>query len=143
MHKAIRFILVLLCFFWFAVIRFRESELFYDPFIQFFKGDYQARSLPNIDLWKLFIGMSFRYSLHMLLSLGILWFAFFDKGILKFASLMYAVVFVLLIIVFQVVYAHAEPGNYLNLFYVRRFLIQPLLIFVLLPAFYYYRKVNS
>lgn len=143
MKRVIAIVVVLLCFIGFAFIRFRESELFYDPLIAFFKGNYRATLLPEMEEGKLFLNLFFRYAVNMLLSLIVLWMAFREKGIIKFATLFFAIVFIVLIIVFKILLLTQGVGEYLPLFYVRRFLIQPLLLFMLLPAFYYYRKVNN
>lgn len=69
--------------------------------------------------------------------------AFKEKGIITFASLFYGVVFIVLIVIFGILLKTQGIGEYLPIFYVRRFLIQPILLFMLLPAFYYYRKVSN
>ncbi len=143
MKRIIAGIVILLCFVGFALIRFRESELFYDPLIAFFKGNYRATLLPEMEEGKLILNLFFRYTINTLLSLIVLWMAFREKGIIKFATLFFAAVFVVLIIVFKILLTTQTIGEYLPIFYVRRFLIQPLLLFMLLPAFYYYRKVNN
>lgn len=143
MKRIVAGLVILLCFVGFAFIRFRESELFYDPLIAFFKGNYRATLLPEMEEGKLFLNLFFRYAVNMLLSLIVLWMAFKEKGIIKFATLFFTAVFIVLIIVFKILLTTQEIGEYLPLFYVRRFLIQPLLLFMLLPAFYYYRKVNN
>lgn len=143
MRGVIRITIVFLCLLGFAFLRFRESELFYDPLIAFFKGNYRATILPDMEEAKLFLHLFFRYTINTVLSLVILWMAFKERGIITFATLFYVVVFVLLIITFKIMLATQGVGEYLPLFYVRRFLIQPILLFMLLPAFYYYRKVHS
>lgn len=143
MKGLLRISVVLLCFVGFAMIRFRESELFYDPLITFFKGNYRNLPLPDMDLGKLILHLFFRFMLNTGLSLIVLWVAFKEKGIIMFASIFYSIVFVLLIIVVNILFTTQEVGEYLPIFYVRRFIIQPILLFILVPAFYYYRKVNS
>lgn len=143
MLRFVRIIVVFLCAVGFLFIRFRESELFYDPLICFFKGNYQVASLPEIDAVKLYLNLSLRYGVHMVLSLFILWAVFLEKGILKFAVVLYGFVFVALLIVLGYFISTYSIGQATSVFYVRRFLIQPLLILILVPAFYYYRKVND
>tara|TARA_R110001632_G_scaffold161038_7_gene279410 strand:- start:495 stop:926 length:432 start_codon:yes stop_codon:yes gene_type:complete len=143
MNKALRVLLIFLCFIAMAFVRFRESALFYDPLISFFHGDYQYDVLPDIEWTTYVLNIFFRYLLNMFLSLAILWLAFMDTSILKFSSIIFAIVFVLLLVLFIIFWSSNEQGEYNALFYVRRFLIQPLLIFILLPAFYYYRRVSS
>jgi len=143
MSKGARIIIGFLCFMGFVVIRFRESQLFYDPLISFFKGYYLQSDLPEMDTIKLFLNLGIRYGIHMILSLIILWVTFLEKGIIKFATVLYVAVFIVLLVVFIYSFYSYEIGEAGSMFYVRRFLIQPLLIFILLPAFFYYRKVNS
>ncbi|MEP0265946.1 exosortase F system-associated protein [Dokdonia sp.] len=143
MKEAIRITVVFLCLLGFAFLRFRESELFYDPLIAFFKGNYRVTILPDMEEGKLFLHLFFRYTINTVLSLVILWMAFKERGIITFATLFYVVVFVLLMITFKIMLTTQGIGEYLPLFYVRRFLIQPILLFMLLPAFYYYRKVHN
>ena len=143
MSKLIRVIVVFLCCISFLFIRFRESELFYDPLISFFKGYYQFSDLPEMNLGKLYFNIFLRYGIHMILSLIVLWMLFMEKGILKFAALLYGVVFILLLGGIMYLLHDYEIDSSGTLFYVRRFLIQPLILIILLPAFFYYRKVNS
>lgn len=143
MHKVFYMLLAVLCLFGLLFIRFRESVLFYDPLIDYFHGDYQNTPLPTFAKGKLMMNILFRYLLNMLLSLGLLWAVFRDRGIIKFTVVFYAVVFIVLSIVYYILLHHHTPSEYMGLFYVRRFLIQPLLVFLLLPAFFYYRKVNK
>lgn len=143
MRMWIRYSIALLCMMGFVFVRFRESELFYDPFISFFKGYYQESPLPSLEKGRLFLNLTARFSIHMLLSLVILWVAFMEKGIIKFAAILYGIIFLglMLVLVYQIdTYRIGANGG---LFYTRKFLIQPLLIFIMLPAFFYYRKVNS
>lgn len=143
MHKVFYILLAVLCLFGLLLIRFRESVLFYDPLIDYFHGDYQNTPLAIFAKGKLMMHILFRYSLNMLLSLGLLWAVFRDRGIIKFTVVFYAVVFIVLSIVYYILLHYHTPSEYMGLFYVRRFLIQPLLVFLLLPAFFYYRKVNK
>lgn len=143
MKVVVRVLVVFLCFLGFAFIRFRESELFYDPLISFFKSNYQSVPLPDMEMGKLYVHLFLRYLLNTALSLGVLWIVFKEKGIIIFASLFYGVVCVLLLLVLGILFKTQESGEYLPIFYVRRFLIQPILLFMLLPAFYYYRKVSN
>jgi exosortase F-associated protein len=126
-----------------ALVRFRESALFYDPLISFFYGDYQSQALPEIEWTAYVLNIFLRYVINMVLSVAILWLAFRDRGIVSFSLLLFTIVFCALVPLFIVFWHTSAQGEYMTLFYVRRFLIQPLLIFILLPAFYYYRRANS
>ena len=142
MSKRTRFLVAIICVFGLLYIRFRESAFFYDPLIDYFHGDYQNNTLPVLITSKFYLNIIFRYGLNMVLSLGILWAAFADIQIVKFSSYLYVIAFVMLIAVLYVLMIDYDPQTYVPLFYVRRFLIQPLLIILLLPAFFYSRTLN-
>jgi exosortase F-associated protein len=135
-HK-FRFIFVLLFVLSFVLIRIYEDNLFYDPFLNYFKRDFNALPLPIYDSFRLLINLFFRYGSNTLLSLGLIFSLFKDGEMVKFAAALYAFFFVVLIFCFYAtIYFYAEH-NKLLLFYVRRFLIQPIFILLFIPGFYY------
>ena len=123
-----------------AAIRFFEQSLFYDPFLDFFKGEFQNENLPDYDAIQLFLGLFLRYLLNTSLSLAIIYAVFRELPLLKFAALLYGILFVLLITTFFVLLRFTDYPDYMLLFYLRRFLIQPLFLVLFLPAFYYQKK---
>jgi len=130
------FLFVLVC------IRAFESQLFYDPFLRYFEGDYLKMPLPKYNAFWLFLGISFRFFLNAIVSLAIVYFLFKDKEMIQFASILYLFFFVVLIVgFFSVLHFYGNQNNLL-LFYVRRFLIQPLFLILFIPAFYY-QKLNK
>jgi len=120
-----------------VLIRVFEDQLFYDPFLQFFKYVYQNKPLPIFDITKLAIGLLFRYSLNMLLSLGIIYLLFKQLYLVKFSAMLFIILFIVLMISFFGTLYFSEQSDYLVLFYLRRFLIQPLFLILFIPAFYY------
>lgn len=125
-----------------ASIRAFESTIFYDPFVAFYKSEYFHKPLPNFDSVKLFSNLLFRYSLNSLLSIFIIYKLFSDKAILKIAVYLYVIIGLILIISFYVYLRSVKP-DYMILFYIRRFLIQPVLLVLFIPAFYYQKKQNK
>ncbi|MBW4359750.1 exosortase F system-associated membrane protein [Flavobacterium taihuense] len=123
-------------------IRAFEGHLFYDPFLVYFEGDYLKMPLPDFNASKLFLGLSLRFFLNTILSLGVLYTIFKDKEMIQFAALLYFFFFLILIIGFFLIPHFYANQNNLLLFYVRRFLIQPLFLIILIPAFYY-QKLNK
>ncbi len=141
MKRTITILLVILLFAVLAAIRFFQEQLFYDPLLDFFKYEYmQDAGLPSYEMSKLLLFTGLRYWLNTMISLLVLWVCFRESTILKFALIIYMLAFIVLLGIFIFLLNDYEPSNYLTLFYVRRFLIQPLLIILLLPAFYYQRK---
>lgn len=123
------------------LVRFLEAELFYDPLLYFFKQDYLNQKVPDVEFGKLLLHTSYRYLLNTAISLLILWAAFRDRDVIKFSVVLYAFAFLILLPWMGWLVANATPeSNYNILFYVRRFLIQPLFVLLLLPAFYYHKK---
>jgi exosortase F-associated protein len=123
-----------------VLIRAYEDTLFYDPLLHFFKTDYYSLALPEINKLQLFFGLLFRYFLNTIISLGIIYIIFQDTEAIQFASLLYLVFFVTLIVAFFVVLSYFGEANKMALFYLRRFLIQPLFLLLFLPAFYYQKQ---
>ncbi|MCZ8228107.1 exosortase F system-associated protein [Flavobacterium sp.] len=136
-----KIVLGLLVIFLFALIREYETQLFYDPFLSFFKGDYANSPLPKYDSFCLFFGLLFRYGLNSLLSLALLYVLFKDLDMVQFSGILFVVFFVLLVVVLFCLLSF-QNQNYLLLFYVRRFLIQPIFILLFIPGFYY-QKMKS
>lgn len=141
MKKILRIFGLLVCAGLLLLIRAYESVLFYDPLLEFFKMDYKTTPLPEMDEFSLALGVAFRYFLNAVVSLAILWLVFWDKGILKLSGIIYLVLFLVFLVIFMIVVNTSEgTGDQLVLFYVRRFLIQPLFLLILLPAFYFQKR---
>ncbi len=120
------------------LIRAYEEVLFYDPLLAYFKIDYKNLPLPQMDNLQLQLGVLFRFVLNTITSLAILWMVFKDSDIIKLSLVLYIALFIVLFAVFSfIVYTSEGVTDQFLLFYVRRFLIQPLFLLILLPAFYF------
>jgi len=117
-----------------VLVRVFQEQLFYDPLLPFFQSSKKV--LPDYNAVKLFLGLAFRYFLNSAISLGILWVAFKDKAVVKLSAILFFVFFMVLTLALYVMLNTKEP-SLLAVFYVRRFLIQPLFLILFLPAFYY------
>lgn len=141
MKKPAKIVLLLILFGLLVLVRLFESELFYDPLLSFFKQDYLNQKVPDVALGKLLLHTGYRYLINTAISLLILWVAFRDRDVIKFSMILYALAFIILLPWMAWLVANATPdSNYNMLFYVRRFLIQPLFVLLLLPAFYYHKQ---
>ena len=143
MSKPIKYIIIGLLCVVLILIRAFENQLFYDPFLEFFKYDYLSGKLPDYNGLKLFSHYLFRYGLNTLISLAILYVAFENWQVVRFSVLLYVIAFVVLVSLYFYLINHSLKDDYLLTFYVRRFLIQPIFVLVLLPAFYYQRKIKE
>ena len=124
------------------LVRAFENVLFYDPFLDYFHLSYANLPLPNFNSFYLFSGLLFRYSLNTVFSLGIIYTFFKDFELTKFAGFLYLIFFVFLIVaLFSVL--QFFPENKMAIFYIRRFLIQPLFLLLFLPAFYFQKTVSK
>jgi len=142
MSKKIKYMLVFLLVSLLFVIRAFESDLFYDPLIVYFQNDYLYSKIPEVDIWKLVVDILYRYILNSIITIGIIQLVFNKKGFVKFAGVFLMLAFILLIVVFVFLVRNEFEAGYLFPFYVRRFLIHPLFLLLLLPAFYYH-KLNK
>lgn len=143
MDKKVKALLVTSLVVLLASVRAFENVLFYDPFSAYFKNDYLNLAFPDFEFWPLLGSMTLRFGLNTAFSLGIIQILFQDKKLTQFAAVLYAVFFVLLIVPFFVLVTFGEQHQYFVLFYLRRFLIQPLLVLLFVPAFYYQRLTQK
>ncbi len=124
------------------LIRVFEDELFYDPYLTFFQNDYLYIDSPRREIFKVTLFTSLRYFINTAISLGILYVVFMDKSIIKFSAFIYAIAFIILIAIYLYFVINPKQEDYYLFFNVRRFIIQPIILMVLLPAFYY-NKLRS
>jgi len=137
MDKKYRILIILLLFFVLTLVRAFQHQLFYDPFIEYFKNDYLYNPMPAFSGSKLLMSLIFRYGINTFISLIIIYVAFENRSFVKFAMKFYIIAFVLLAITFFIILKGELSDGYLFSFYIRRFLIHPLFVLLLLPAFYY------
>lgn len=134
-----KYMLLFLLFGALVLIRFFENELFYDPYLTFFHNDYLYIDSPRRELVKLTLFATLRFVMNTAISLGILYVVFKDKSVVKFSGLVFTAAYVILISLFVYFVIHPKQEDYYIFFNIRRFLIQPLLLILLLPAFYYHK----
>ena len=140
MNKSTKIILVGILAALLVLIRFFENELFYDPYLLFFQDDYLRMDFPTREVFKLTAFTTLRYALNSVISLGIIYVIFKDKSMIKFAGILYVIAYIVLLILFLYFVMNPRQEDYLMFFYIRRFLIQPIFLLLLLPAFYYFKK---
>ncbi len=123
-----------------VLIRTYEDQLFYDPLLSFFKEEGNTETLPVFNSLQLLGNVILRFLMNTILSLAILWVLFEDKGFIKLTVYLYAILFFIVFTAYCYLLYYSESDTFLTLFYVRRFLIQPLFLLILIPAFYYYKN---
>jgi len=90
-----------------------------------------------LNCYLLFVNLLLRYALNTFFSLIIIRLLFNERNLMIFSGYLFLVLFVVLVVVFFGTLHFSEEPNYLMLFYIRRFLIQPLFLVLFIPAFYY------
>lgn len=135
---SIGFFLILLL----IAIRVFENNLFYDPFLQYFKSDYTNLPYPTVNPIKLFFSLAFRFYLNSMLSLALLYLVFKDAKIIKFSTLLYIFFGSILMISFFFVLKFFGTEAQMTLFYIRRFIIQPIFLMLFIPAFFYQKNTK-
>lgn len=124
-------------------VRTVESGLFYDPFLLYFKNPDFRTSFPNFNWLPLILNYLFRFGLNVVFSLVIIQSLFKNKKwTLQALVLMLLIFFITFLIYLFCIYTKFEVG-YLFSFYMRRFVIQPLLLLLIVPLFYYRKAQNE
>lgn len=126
-----------------VLIRAFEETIFYDPFLDYFKSEYAHLPFPTINIFKLFFSLGMRFYLNSIISILLLYVIFSDKQIVKFSLLLYMVLGSILMISFIFTLTFFGEESKMTLFYIRRFLIQPIFILLFIPAFYYQKQIKK
>ena len=125
------------------LIRAFENTIFYDPFLNYFKSEYANLPFPEISVVKLFLSLGFRFYLNSVISLFLLYVIFNDGKMVKFSILLYMILGSILMISFFFVLNFFGEESKMTLFYIRRFIIQPIFILLFIPAFYYQKQIRK
>ena len=67
----------------FVLVRVFEDHLFYDPFLNYYKSNFNDLPLPIYNPFCLFMGLLFRYGLNTVISLGLIYVLFSDIEIIN------------------------------------------------------------
>lgn len=136
MNTLNRYILIGFLIILLFLVRAMAQEYFYDPLILFFEHDYLNNPLPDIDGSRFSMFMSLRYWINSFISIGIIYLLFPSKNNLIFTLKIYVIAYFALGLGFLILFNVSSAGNFRALFYTRRFIIHPLLLLLLIPAFY-------
>lgn len=126
-----------------VLIRVFENNLFYDPLLDYFKTENSHLPLPRLNIFKLFFSLGMRFYLNSVISLFLLYVIFKDTKIVKFSAFLYMVLGSVLMISFIFMLNFFGEEHKMTLFYIRRFLIQPIFILLFIPGFYYQKQIRK
>jgi exosortase F-associated protein len=139
-NKTLRILALVALLFAIILVRVFENQLFNDPLLEFFKKDFSSSSLPDVSNYAYFLGLFFRYAVNTVLSLGIIYFVFNEFELVTLSLVLYVLFFVVLIIGFFTVANISYENQKWHLFYIRRFIIQPIFLLLFVAGFYYQKR---
>ena len=139
--KPLRILLVILGIFGLIGVRMVEESLFYDPFLNYFHAADKNAQFPDFAWAKLIINYIFRFSLNLILSAFVVHLVFKNKEWTMQAIVLMVLVFAITFPIYlYCIHTKFEIG-YLFSFYMRRFVIQPLTLLLIIPLFYYRKQL--
>ena len=136
-------LLVLMVILVLVAVRFLRAEYFYDPLESFFRSDFKNQlQFPLLDFLELLKSYSFTYFLNSFLSIIIIYRYFPKKDILKFLVVLFGLFYVALLVIFILSFVFVSD-DFLVFYYIRRFVLNPLLLILILPAYFYNSYIKS
>ena len=139
--RLLSILLVILGIFGLIGVRMVEESLFYDPFLNYFQTADKNAQFPDFAWAKLIINYIFRFSLNLILSAFVVHLVFKNKEWTMQAVVLMVLVFAITFPIYlYCIHTKFEIG-YLFSFYMRRFVIQPLILLLIIPLFYYRKQL--
>ncbi|WP_379967085.1 exosortase F system-associated protein [Epilithonimonas sp. UC225_85] len=139
----LRYFFVLLGILGLIGIRVLEDMVFYDPFLMFFKSADHSAIFPDFHWGKLIFSYLFRFGLNAFFSLWIIHFLFQNREWTKQAFVLIVLIFVIIFPIYLFCIYDKFQFGYLFSFYIRRFVIQPLTLLLIVPIFYYRNRIKD
>ena len=141
--KLLNWFLVALGIFGLISVRIFEEQLFYDPFLNYFHEASKNAQFPDCVWGKLIWNYLFRFFLNLIISASVIYFIFKNKDWTFQAVVLMILVFVITFSLYlYCIHTQFEIG-YLFSFYMRRFVIQPLILLLIIPLFYYRKHLTK
>lgn len=122
-------------------VRVLEDRIFYDPFLEYFHEADKNIPFPPFEWGKLILGHVFRFILNLFFSCLIIHFLFKKKDWTLQGALLMVIVFGITFPVYLYCISDRFEIGYLFSFYMRRFVIQPLILLLIIPLFYYRKQM--
>ena len=130
-------LLIILGIFGLIGVRMAEEHIFYDPFLNYFHAANKQAPFPDFEWGKLILNYLFRFLLNLVLSALVVHFIFKNNDWTMQAVILMLLVYAITFPIYlYCIYTEFEIG-YLFSFYMRRFVIQPLILLLIIPLFYY------
>ena len=140
--RIVNWIIVLIAISGLIGIRAMEDKIFYDPFLNYFHEASKKAVFPDFEWGKLVLNYIFRFSLNLIFSLIAVHFIFKRKDWTMQAGILICLVFAITFPIYLYCISTKFEIGYLFSFYMRRFVIQPLILLLIIPMFYYRKKMK-
>lgn len=139
--KILKWVLVAIAVFGLISVRMVEGDLFYDPFQEYFHLANKHAPFPDFNWLPLILNYFFRFGLNLILSATVVYLIFKNRKWTLQAIVLILIVFAITFPIYlYCIHTKFEVG-YLFSFYMRRFVIQPLILLLIIPLFYYRKMV--
>ena len=135
---------------WFCVIlgicglvgvRMLEDRIFYDPFLNYFHEADKQLAFPTFEWGRLIGSHVLRFVLNLIFSCIIIHFMFKNKEWTIQGMVLITIIFAITFPIYLFcIYNQFEIGHLFS-FYMRRFVIQPLILLLIIPLFYYRKQI--
>lgn len=122
-------------------IRIFEDSLFYDPFLNYFHDATKNAKFPDFEWTKLILSHLFRFILNLISSCVIIHFIFKNKSWTVQGAILITIIFAITFPIYLYCVSDRFESGYLFSFYIRRFVIQPLILLLIIPLFYYRKQI--
>ncbi|WP_162072400.1 exosortase F system-associated membrane protein [Chryseobacterium fistulae] len=140
--KILNWVLIIMGIVGLMSVRIFEDTIFYDPFLNYFHEANKNISFPDYTWGKLIMSHLFRFILNLFFSCLIIYCLFRNKEWTIQGGILLIIIFgITFPIYLYCIYDRFELG-YLFSFYMRRFVIQPLILLLIVPMFYYRKQLQ-
>ena len=141
--KILNWLFAAIAIFGLIAVRMVEDQLFYDPFQAFFHLANKHAEFPDFKWTPLILNYLFRFGLNLVLSAAVVYFIFKNKQWTLQAIVLMLIVFAITFPLYLYCIHTQFDIGYLFSFYMRRFVIQPLILLLIIPLFYYLKHVQK
>jgi exosortase F-associated protein len=119
-----------------------QMQIFYDPYQNFTLNNVTA-NVPELEVMHYILSKIFRYALNDGFALLIIWGLFANKKYMRFAVLIFLIGLFLLLPLYLVLSITFYPNSFTFLNHLHRIVLNPVLMMLLIPAFYYQQSLAA
>ena len=124
-------------------VRMVEDVLFYDPFLNYFRAGDKSSFFPEFKWSSLILSHLFRFLLNLTLSALIVHLIFQKKKWTLQGIILILIIFAITFPIYLYCVKTEFAIGHLFSFYMRRFVIQPIILLMIIPLFYYRQKLAA